>query len=74
MAWPRVIRPVGDDNEDFFDNAGAWGIGCIQAVSDGPARGTVGKKQPIGFVHFPDRDPPKMRRSRAARSRGNRRR
>lgn len=41
-----------DDDEDYPPEGGCLGVGATHAISERAVRKI--KKEPIGFVHFPD--------------------
>ena len=49
-----------DDDEDYPQEGGCIGIGYTHAISERAVRNI--KKNPIGFVHFPDKPQLKSRR------------
>jgi hypothetical protein len=52
---------VFDDDEDYPPEGGCLGVGATHAISERAVRKI--KKEPIGFVHFPDKPELKVRRS-----------
>jgi hypothetical protein len=51
---------VSDDDEAYPPEGGCLGIGATHTMSERGVRKI--KKNPIGFVHFPDKPEPKARR------------
>lgn len=66
-------RVVFWDDED--EGSMYLGVGSTHDVSDYKARGAAAKRNPIGFVHFPDQPVAKAKRvRRRAAARGAKRR
>jgi hypothetical protein len=53
---------VSDDDEDYPPEGGCLGVGSTHTISERAMR-MKAKKEPIGFVHFPDPPVLKARRS-----------
>jgi hypothetical protein len=54
---------VIDDEEDYPPEGGCLGVGSTHTISERAMRKV--KKEPIGFVHFPDKPELKARRTKA---------
>jgi hypothetical protein len=60
-----------DDDEGYPPEGGCLGVGSTHTISERAVRKV--KKEPIGFVHFPDKPEAKAKRVRVAKPKPKRR-
>lgn len=61
-------------SDDWEDESVFLGFGSTHTMNDDKPRAGDPKMGPIGFVHFPDRDPPKRTRRRVSPAKKSNRR